>query len=233
MVKVDNITRDKAAVHVIALGYELDTYESLEEYLELCETVSQKLQSGEIVIPNLARGDAVRLKSFADSPDEWYRNERLYLAVSANKIVPLSSDIDDYGHVPEEFYWPEFPADYWLEAVTHNNLVPVRVKERCTFQPNDVKLHHLMFNDEKIKVPYAEIDDVMFVVPLKIGEAFDPCKVARQINEARHVDVVKSDYDNFFQYGPSPLTPTWEAEYKDFNTDKTVLVVIPEDVYEE
>lgn len=221
------LNQAKAVTHIVPLGRDLedDMYGP-----EMAEELTQKLISGEIVIPDLVRGDAIRIKSYPDSPDEWYRNDGLFL-IDENGVVPLDNTIDDYGHVPENFSFPEFPADYWLDTVSHNNLVPVHLSELKKFQPKDVKTFslrpgHLKDLTQPFLVPYVETQDYMILVPTSEGN-IDPRQVITALNKARHVDVVKAG-DDVLPRGDDQ----WEASYEDFNTDKTILVVLPESVYE-
>ncbi len=217
----------KAVTHIVPFGREVDDG---GDDKPIAEELTNKLRSDEIVIPDLVRGDAIRIKPFPDSPDNWYRNEGLFL-VDGDAVIPLDTTIDDYGHVPENFFYPEFPVDYWLDTVTHNNLVPVKMSQVKTFQPEDVKVLHLtpdyLDNAEPIAIPYVETDDFMIVVPIAEKEV-DPEKVASAVNHARHVDVAMGDDVVSSGYNQDV---DWEFDYKDFNTTKPILVVVGEDVY--
>lgn len=219
--------RNKCVEHIVSLGIDVESYRGDEE--KMAQDINQKILAGEMVIPNLVRGDAIRIKSFPDSEDDWYRNEYLFL-YTGDKVIPLDNKIDDYGHVPESFFYPEFPIDYWLDTVTHNNLVPVKMS--TTFQPGDVKVLHLtpdyLENPEPITIPYVETDDFMIVVPVAETEV-DSEQVVYAINHARHVevamgdDVVNSGYNQDVD---------WEFEYGDFGTTKPILVVVGEGIYQ-
>ena len=218
--------QDKAITHIVPLGRKID-FSNLNEK-EIADELTNKLLSGEIVIPDLVRGDAIRIKSFPESPDGWYRNEGLFLVDDG--IVPLDNKIDEYGHVPENLFYPEFPIDYWFDTVEHNNLVPVRFNG---FQPDDVKIFPLRPAwmeglKEPIQVPYVETEDFMIIVQVPEGDVdINQEQIAYTINHARHVDVVTEGME-ITSYNHDV---EWEAEYDDFKTNKPILVVIPENVY--
>jgi len=52
-----------------------------------------------------------------------YRNEGVYIW-DGSKMCNLYTEIDDYGSVPPEFkVGKEFPPDYWIYKIAHNDIV--------------------------------------------------------------------------------------------------------------
>jgi hypothetical protein len=52
-----------------------------------------------------------------------YRNEGVYIW-DGSKICNLYTEIDDYGSIPPEFkVGKEFPPDYWIKKIAHNDIV--------------------------------------------------------------------------------------------------------------
>ena len=122
----------------------------------------------------------------------------------------------------------------WEDVVQYNNTVPVRIKERYIFKPEDVKLFHLVTEAIEIDVPYVEIDNLMIILQVDDNnDCYDHCDLVHlvgEINDARHVDVVYPGMnltDDWLDIGSDP----WKAHHDDFETDKIILIVIPEDMY--
>jgi hypothetical protein len=66
------------------------------------------------------RGDIVRCETVEDS----YRNGGVMGVWDGTKIVPLVSDPDDYGTLPEEFgVLGEFAVGFWQDQIAHNSYV--------------------------------------------------------------------------------------------------------------
>ena len=65
----------------------------------------------------LLRGDVIHF--------EWigkYRNDGK-LMWTGERVVELYSKLDDYGSVPKDFAFPEFPIDHFYDSIDHNNLI--------------------------------------------------------------------------------------------------------------
>lgn len=214
MAKVETIVREgKASVHIIPVGHRIEDQDIYEEVTDL-------LLNGVIVIPDLRPGDAIRVKEYNNSPNEWYRNEQLYL-VDEDAVHPLSVDIDDYGHVPEEFYWPKYPLDYWVDVVEHNTIVPVRFREETLILRNDVKILRLVDGKQKNYIPYVEIDNIMFFTRFKVDNKLDSFKVVDEIYNASHVEVLTREVGGFVD-----CNAEWSARYDDFDNSKTIAMVM-------
>jgi hypothetical protein len=67
--------------------------------------------------PDLRRGDCLVL-----GPERGYRTTVL-LIYDGSQIIDLDFTRDDYGSLPTEFAYPEFPLDYFTGVIEHNNLV--------------------------------------------------------------------------------------------------------------
>ncbi len=53
-----------------------------------------------------------------------YRNDGLYITDLKGQLRELEDDLDDYGHLPQEFTTPLlFPPNYWEDCITHNEIV--------------------------------------------------------------------------------------------------------------
>ena len=217
--------------HIITLGRPID-------YEEYCNTVSiralvdeanRKLASGEIVIPNSNPGDVVRVGGLPDE-EGWYRNNGLYM-LDNNTLIPLDYHIDEYGHVPIQFYWPKFPNDYWFNVISHNRLIPVRFYEAYNFTAEDVetfkvKVHHESGRFSKfIDISAIETPDFLIVYPSR--EKITEDEVANKIMTARHVEVVPGDIGEI----PYITNNMWYVSYEDFKTNKTIFVIVPDEIY--
>ena len=42
---------------------------------------------------------------------------------SGDHIIPLDHDLDDYGNLPKEFQFPEFPLDHFYRSIAHNQII--------------------------------------------------------------------------------------------------------------
>jgi len=68
---------------------------------------------------NVRRGDIVHLEVYGD-----YRNDGKFIYDGEN-LVPLNTEIDEYGSIPNEFrVIDEFPIRYWENVIEHNSIVP-------------------------------------------------------------------------------------------------------------
>ena len=97
-----------------------------EEYdisdIDALEIMAEKMTKfiGKNIIINgqlLKRGDVLHL-SWGNN----YRNDDKFLW-DGEKVVLLDYENDDYGSVPKEFSFPEFPPEYFSDSISHNNIV--------------------------------------------------------------------------------------------------------------
>lgn len=78
---------------------------------------------------NLKREDWVCVvdideKEFVSDDLENYRyiNNGIVM-FDGERLINLSTDIDDYGYTPPYFRYPEFPLDYFAAENGHNNII--------------------------------------------------------------------------------------------------------------
>ena len=87
--------------------------------------INEKILPDLKILP-LLRGDVIHF--------EWigkYRNDGK-LMWTGERVVELYAKLDDYGTVPKDFSFPEFPIDHFYESIDHNNLIwisPEKVQE--------------------------------------------------------------------------------------------------------
>lgn len=82
----------------------------------------------------IERGDVVSI--IADR----YRNDNTWIW-NGVEAIPLAIEKDEYGHVPKEFWFPEFPIEYWSTRhdaqtgcykrendapICHNAIIPIK-----------------------------------------------------------------------------------------------------------
>jgi hypothetical protein len=65
----------------------------------------------------LLKGDVIFL-GWSDD----YRNEGKYIW-NGTRVNALDSNIDEYGSVPSEFTFPEFPLDHFFGSIDHNSII--------------------------------------------------------------------------------------------------------------
>jgi hypothetical protein len=85
------------------------------EYLKLANSLIKLLEI------EISSGDIVQLERLV------CRNDSKLIYSNNQGCILLDSNVDDYGAVPplSEFSVPQnFPINYWVESVDHNNLVP-------------------------------------------------------------------------------------------------------------
>ena len=219
----------KAKYTIVPLGRVIDGGElsGIEEE----KAIAKELTA--LVSKDLRRGDMVRVVEFeGDDDSNCYRNEGLFI-FNGRKIIPLDISIDEYGHIPEEFSYPEFPVDYWSDIVTHNTIVPVDLKS-FKFTEDDVHIFSLKptYYDEVFEVPFVETDNFLIICPLPLGEPFDRKVTLEKINSARHVAVAQKD-DTVINYYNKGYFNDWDsAEYENFDDEKTILSVVAPCAYD-
>lgn len=78
------------------------------------ETINELL-SKEDFKKDVKRGDIVQLFP------ETYRNDFKFI-FDGKKLIALDTLYDDYGHLPQEFQFPEFSFDHWDNVIEHNKI---------------------------------------------------------------------------------------------------------------
>lgn len=79
-----------------------------------------------------------------------YRNDGVSFWDDKLKIcIDCYRGKDEYGSVPLAFYWPEFPIEYYMGIIAHNNLVNFKVKKEDIFF---TEAFWLLCNTIKIKI---------------------------------------------------------------------------------
>lgn len=108
------------------------------------------------------RGDVIGIKNVEDYG---YRNVGKYMW-DGKKLVELSEEFDEYGHVPYEFLvGKEFHAMYWRNTIVHNELVCAK------FVKKDMK--NVKLEDDSITFDYVTngVTNTWYLV----GKAMDDC----------------------------------------------------------
>jgi len=136
------------------MNHELSSRNFLTE--EIFNYILEKLYDSNY---NLVRGDLICFEGLNS-----YRNDGVYI-FNGNKIVELSYEIDDYGHLPEEFTVinNNVPIRYWQynedhKGISHNNLVwfdHKLVKQQCIdniIDVNDELFTTFKYNNKIYKI---------------------------------------------------------------------------------
>lgn len=92
---------------------------------ELRNAELEYLTSREGVDPE--RGDLLKHAS------NTYRNALTYI-YDGESFVELSHELDDYGSLPPEFTVAEFPPDYWVGRIEHNNIIWTEIPEDVSWE---------------------------------------------------------------------------------------------------
>lgn len=113
------------------------------------------------------RGDTVSIL-----PDH-YRNEDVFFW-TGEKIIDQANDIDEYGHVPNEFWaGEEFPFNHWDEVICHNSLIPVRPEFLLGMKISSIKVPPtgmIQFCFHANPVPWIRRNGVGYINREKLGE---------------------------------------------------------------
>lgn len=75
-----------------------------------------------------------------------YRNDLTYI-YDGEEFVDLWYDLDDYGSVPPDFTVEEFPPDYWVDRIEHNNIIWAKI-------PEDVVWENVTEVPEEVREPF-------------------------------------------------------------------------------
>ena len=119
------------------------------------------------ILPNLnklplLRGDIIHLAWVGE-----YRNSGK-LIWTGERVVELDTNIDEYGSVPKEFSFPEFPIDYFYDSIDHNNLIWI----------SQDKVQEIIKNfDEKTQKSF--VTDLYKSIPVIAGAKDDDDKLVR------------------------------------------------------
>lgn len=95
----------------------------------------------------LKRGDIIQCH------EDPYRNEYKYIW-DGSEILNLDMDIDDYGGVPPQFMYPEFPLNYWDNAIDHNYIrwVDLQIVEQLIENYDPILKQSCLGNNQKVIV---------------------------------------------------------------------------------
>lgn len=111
---------DRATVHLVTknqvgIQYVFDHFRD-NDYPNSEQKLLERLNQMIPEIEDLRRGDMIQV--------EWenYRNTGSYI-YDGIKITDLDGEPDDYGTLPKQFGYPEFPLKYWSGIICHNNMV--------------------------------------------------------------------------------------------------------------
>jgi hypothetical protein len=108
----------------------------------------------------LKRGDVIVL--------DWiggYRNDGKFLW-DGEKIVSLDVDNgDDYGSVPFEFSFPEFPPNYFLKSIDHNTIIRLTDEKIKEIIDNTNIKTKTSFVSDKYNTYKVELEDVDYKTP--------------------------------------------------------------------
>ena len=215
----------KAKEHIVLLDRSIDE----EEYYipnkiqALANEINEKILSGQLTI-NGKPGDVVRVMGLDN--EGYSGNDGIYM-FDGTILIPLDYTIDENGHVPEEFYWPEYPVDHWVNVIQHGNLIPIRFNEAYDFTDDLVEAAHVRDPyDVIVEVPVIETEEFLIVYPSQ--EDLDADEIAEKMMHARHVEVILPQVKDI-----PYINVGWHAEREDFLTDKTILVIIPDNMYNE
>lgn len=92
-----------------------------------------------------------------------YRNEGVWIW-DGKKIIPLDTDIDDYGSVPTEFkVGKEFAPDHWSKIIEHNCLIHLEDElfDQIEFYKENNKIYgKVKIFDKEYKIVIQEADDL-------------------------------------------------------------------------
>lgn len=122
--KIVTITADQFPdiEEIISDEDDLDPTEELEGKLE---RVNKIISSHLDTLP-LLRGDVIFMEWIGD-----YRNDGK-LIWDGEKVLAPAYDVDEYGSVPKEFTFPEFPLNHFHTSIVHNYIMwlsPQAIKE--------------------------------------------------------------------------------------------------------
>jgi hypothetical protein len=211
-----------ATEHLIILGRPLPEDIYYED--TLIEEMAEELSSNELVKASGAKpGDTLRIRDFPGDARGHYRNDGVYILGEEGKVWPLDYTLDEYGHVPENFYYPKYDLLHWSNVIDHNTLVPVKLS---FLSLQDLELRRVLeVEGSLVSVVLVEKPEYILLWPLG-EETYVPEQVLTRIKQLRHVEVVPpNEYD--------VVSPFLEYEYSRaaFDTKKPILIAIRPDFY--
>lgn len=87
------------------------------------DDLSRELLAAEFKLITKREGTAPKSGDLLKHTFNSYRNSFTFIS-NGLTFEPLYYDIDDYGSVPPTFLSPtQFPVDYWVDRIEHNNIV--------------------------------------------------------------------------------------------------------------
>ena len=152
----ETLYKSKSKIVFVKRG-EIETFKNILREGDLYNASDEILQQASEEIRErvdelgLFRGDVVALEWIAG-----YRNDGKVMWDGEN-LVHLNVDIDDYGSVPEQFTFPEFPLDYFYESIEHNNVI--------WLSKSAVEEAIRNFNVEKQESTISDINGIYHVYP--------------------------------------------------------------------
>ncbi len=127
------------------------------------------------------RGDVIRLGAM-------YRNDGVN--IWDGSAAKLEYDLDEYGHVPLEYKFPEFPPEYWIEhSIGHNAIVNIDYDAiRDTLIANQ---EEVMIGEEKAFLSYYQYSHkgVSRVVKFLSASPFDSPESAETTYQRQTLDM--------------------------------------------
>ncbi len=120
-----------------------------------------KWLNGQVFVVEPQIGDTVQLS--------WrgHRNDGTYFIDIINDemlVIDMNNENDEYGSVPEKWKFPEFPIDYFLHVVRHNQIVYLdeqfdeEIKTNLTFGKPPVDCIHIDKEINSKSVYYSFFD---------------------------------------------------------------------------
>ena len=186
------------------------------------EEITEYIRRGIDRMP-LLRGDVIYFSWMGD-----YRNDGKVMW-DGEKAVNLSFDIDEYGSVPREFTFPEFPLDHFFDSIVHNNIIWLsdrtiqelhrNYRSEVPNQDNDTVVGNVILSDLRassiITDNFGTKYRVKFFADIPEAQKVTDEQFRKAVFERKYVDVDDQIIDSAEEEGAD----------KQFN----VLVFIPDD----
>ena len=96
---------------------DLDDILGVEEREAEILSVVNVMLSEEDFKNKVQKGDIVQLFP----TDSTYRNDGKFI-FDGEKLIALDSTYDEYGAIPPQFQFPEFPFNHWDDVIDHNKI---------------------------------------------------------------------------------------------------------------
>lgn len=138
-----------------------EAYDQVKDDIKLrYETLLYRKDEKAMVIPLNLKTIVPRYGDvLIDLNDVGYRNQGVYFWNGA--IIGSCYDFDDYGSVPLEFSWPEFPISYYLDIIDHNNYVNFRVEKELKVE--DENYYTFETDGKRIMIGAHAVGEVFMV----------------------------------------------------------------------